>query len=79
METKPMKLSVMIDRDGHVISLHDPQAAGSSRIKARAPEGGQILLLDTPAELAGKSLLEIHDLVRVDLTGPAPVLKRKES
>ncbi|HXZ02409.1 MAG TPA: hypothetical protein VEI03_20605 [Stellaceae bacterium] len=78
-----MKLSVAIDRDGNVISLHEPAknapSAGSSGVKMRAPKGGKVLSLDAPPGLAGKSLVEIHDLVRVDFSGPAPVLRHKKS
>jgi hypothetical protein len=78
-----MKLSVVVDQQGNIISVrkhtaHEPSKF-CSQVRMRAPRAGRVLSLDAPAELKGKSLVEIHDSANVDLSGPSPVLRHKKS
>jgi hypothetical protein len=76
-----MKLTVVIDSKGDLVSLSQPtpKVMGAPRLSVRAPEGGRVLALEVPVDLAGKSLNEIHDVVSVDLSGHAPTLRRKSN
>jgi hypothetical protein len=78
-----MKLWVAIDEAGNVISLNRAAAGGTSARPAgsrmsAAQSSGKILSLEVPRGLAGKPLSELHDSLRVDLSGTVPELKRKD-
>jgi hypothetical protein len=75
-----MKVSVVVDDQGNIISMREHKAeqpGRSSQVSTRGPHGGKAMSLDVPAELGGKSLVEIHDSVYVDASGSAPALRRK--
>jgi hypothetical protein len=76
-----MKVCVVIDSSGNIISLHEPAksdpSAKSSQIRMSAHANGKVFSLDAPPSLKGRPLTEIHDSVRIDLSGRKPTLKRK--
>jgi hypothetical protein len=75
-----MIASVLHDREGKIIAIaakQDPASAGSkfSSYGLVAQSGQLIAEIDLGAEHASRSLRELHDLFRVDLTSLTLVKK----
>ena len=78
-----MKLCVVIDGEGNIVSLHEPPknkpTAGSSQVVVSSKSGGKVLSLDAPRGLKGMPLADIHEAVYVDFSKREPALRRKKS
>jgi hypothetical protein len=77
-----MKLDVVFDHEGRIVSLSIPGDTGPSPSGIESAgvvvaEGHAAHTLEVPAKLQQRPLVELHEALRVDITSPEPKLVAK--
>jgi hypothetical protein len=74
-----VNLHIVSDANGRIVSMSmhgdtGPLPSGIANAGVILEEGQQLNVLEVPAELAGRPLAELTDMLKVDLSGSRPKL-----
>ncbi len=75
-----MKLAVSYDKQGNILTMFDPeQMRGKNMTLSYVPaKGEQHQVMELPREFEVKPFSELHNLLRVNASGPHPKLEPRK-